>query len=250
MTLLETRDLTRHFGALAATRGVNLTVNDREIHALIGPNGAGKTTLVNLLTGALTPTSGSVLMDGQDITRLPTYARVQRGLARTYQITSVYDASTVHDNLALAVQARHGSSFRFWRPVRHERSLYEEAASIATQVGLEGRLATPAASLAHGERRQLEVALALATNPRVLLLDEPMAGLGGDETGRMVDLIASLATTRGVLLIEHDMDAVFRLASRISVLVYGEVIATGAPDAIRGNTEVQRAYLGDEHAVA
>ena len=193
----------------------------------------------------LPPSQGQIHFAGQEITHRPAHARVHLGLARTFQITSIFRPYSVLDNLALAVQARSGSSFRFWAPVRREHHLFAEAAALAAEVSLHTRLDTPAAALSHGEQRQLEVALALAVHPQLLLLDEPMAGMGAEESERMVALIAGLAGRLTILLVEHDMDAVFRLADRISVLLFGHVIATGTPAAIRQNREVQRAYLGD-----
>jgi branched-chain amino acid transport system ATP-binding protein len=247
-TLLEVRDLAKRFGGVRASDGVSFTVAHGEIHALIGPNGAGKTTLIQQIAGALAPDAGRIELAGQDITHLPLHERVHRGLARSYQITNLFLRLSVLDNLALAVQARSGSSLRFWRPARSESARYEQAARVAERVGLGARLASTAAALAHGEQRALELGLALATRPRLLLLDEPMAGMGPEESARMVELIESLRTEYTVLLVEHDMDAVFRLATRISTLVAGRVIASGAPGYIRAHPEVRRAYLGEEHA--
>jgi branched-chain amino acid transport system ATP-binding protein len=243
--LLSLSGLVKRFGGLAATDGVDLTVEKGEVHALIGPNGAGKTTLVHLISGAMTPDAGRVVLDTEDITGLSMHERVRKGLARSYQVTSIFRRLTVLENVALAVQAGLGSSLRFWRPVRAEAGLTQAAGAVLAQVGLAERAGATAGSLAHGEQRQLEVGLALATQPQLLLLDEPMAGMGPDETARMVELIARLRAHVALLLIEHDMDAVFRLADRISVLASGRLIATGAPAAIRANAEVQRAYLGD-----
>jgi len=244
--LLQVRQLYKHFGGLIATDHIDLSVRRGEIHALIGPNGAGKTTFINQLSGSLRPDAGKILFEGHDVTSLGMAQRVQRGLARSYQITSVFRAFSVEHNLALAVLARSGSSVRFWRPLAREQTLFEEARSFAARVGLRGRESMPAETLAHGEQRQLELGLALATNAKLLLLDEPMAGMGPDESQRMVELIERIRGSVTVLLVEHDMDAVFRLADRISVLVSGSVIATGEPDAIRANADVKRAYLGDE----
>jgi branched-chain amino acid transport system ATP-binding protein len=224
----------------------NFKLGAGELLALIGPNGAGKSTLVNQLSGALRSDAGTIRFDGEDITALPQHARVARGIARSYQITNVFKRFTALDSVALAVQARSGSSLRFWQPVTRERALFDEAADVLCQVGLGTRMDVPAGALAHGEQRQLEVALVLATRPRVLLLDEPLAGMGPDESETMVALIAGLQGRLAILLVEHDMDAVFRLADRIAVLVYGRVIACDAPAAIRANAEVRRAYLGDE----
>jgi branched-chain amino acid transport system ATP-binding protein len=244
--LLRAESLQKHFGGLVATDRLDFDVERGELHALIGPNGAGKTTFIHQLSGALKPDGGRILFDGQEITARSLHERVRLGLARSYQITSVFRRFSVLHNLTLAVLARSGSSVRFWRPLAHEPALSEEAKAIAARVGLAGREHKTAGTLAHGEQRQLEVGLALATDPRLLLLDEPMAGMGPDESQRMIELIAGLKSVVTVLLVEHDMDAVFRLADRISVLVSGRIIATGAPEAIRANAEVKRAYLGDE----
>jgi branched-chain amino acid transport system ATP-binding protein len=244
--LLRVAGLTKRFGGLVATDGVSLEVHAGEIHALIGPNGAGKTTLIHQLSGTLAPDAGSIHFRGEEVTRLSAHERVLRGLARSYQITSIFRPLSVVENLALAVQARSGSSFRFWRPVRAERSLYEEARAIAARVGLAEKIDETAAALAHGEQRQLEVGLAAATRPCLLLLDEPMAGMGPEESEQLIPLIAELREHTAILLIEHDMDAVFRLADRISVLVSGRVIATGSPAEIRANAAVRQAYLGDD----
>lgn len=244
--LLKIDGLVKRFGGLAATDHAHLTVQAGEVHALIGPNGAGKTTLIHQISGALAPDAGRIVFAGQDITHQPMHQRVLSGLVRSYQITQVFRRLSVLDNLALAVLARSGSSLRFWRPARSEAARYDEAATVARRIGLGDRLDTLAGSLAHGEQRQLEVGLALATRPRLLLLDEPMAGMGPDESERMVELLQSLRQEATLLLIEHDMAAVFRLADRLSVLVAGQVIATGRPDEIRGNDAVKQAYLGDE----
>ena len=244
--LLRIAGLAKRFGGVVATDDVELDVAQGEVHALIGPNGAGKTTLIAQISGSLAPDAGTIRFRGADITRLPQHARVAAGLARSYQVTSIFRSHSVRDNLALAVQARSGSSFGFWRPVATEHALFEEAASIAGRVGLAARAETIAATLAHGEQRALEVGLALATNPTLVLLDEPMAGMGPEESQFMIGLIGRIREQVTVLLVEHDMDAVFRLADRISVLVNGRIIATGAPDEIRAHREVRRAYLGEE----
>ena len=246
MPLLETSKLFKHYGGLAVTHYCDFALEAGEIHALIGPNGAGKTTLIGQISGSIKPDSGRVLFEGRDITAMPMYQRVHRGLARTYQITNIFLNHTVLDNLALSVQAQSGSSFRFWKPVRSEKQLFDTAAAIAERVGLGARTNVIASELSHGEQRQLEVGIALASKPRVLLLDEPMAGMGMDETQNIISLIRKLNEEVTILLVEHDMDAVFQLAHRISVLVYGNLIATGTPDAIRNNAEVQQAYLGEE----
>lgn len=262
--LLQTQALTKRFGGLLATDRAELCVTTGEVHALIGPNGAGKTTLIHQLSGALAPTSGRVLFDGVDVTPAPIHRRALMGLVRSHQITSVFPRLPVLDNLALAVQAHQtsgeghgggpgaltlGQRWRlFWRPARADALRYEEAAEVAQRVGLGAALHTPAGALAHGQQRQLEVGLALALRPKLLLLDEPLAGMGPQEGERMVELLAGLRGEATLLLVEHDMDAVFRLADRISVLVAGRIIATDTPAAVRAHPEVQRAYLGEEHA--
>jgi len=247
-TLLEVRGLTKSFGALLASDDVDLEIREGETHAIIGPNGAGKTTLISQLAGNLLPDRGRVLFAGEDVTALSAPARARRGFARSFQITSIYPDFTALENVMLAVQAHSGSSFRFWRPAREEPGLRSPASAILEEVGLSGRSGVLAANLAHGEQRALEIATALATRPRLLLLDEPVAGMGAEETQRMVALLSSLKGGKTLILVEHDMDAVFSLADRISVLVYGRIIATGAPEEIRANPEVRRAYLGEEVA--
>jgi branched-chain amino acid transport system ATP-binding protein len=244
--LLEVQALYKHFGGLVATDRLDLAISPGEIHALIGPNGAGKTTFIHQLSGALRSDSGRILFAGRDIVRYSMHQRVHLGVARSYQITSVFRNFTVEHNLALAVLARSGSSIRVWKPFSRESAVLHEARMLAARVGLAGREISLAGALAHGEQRQLEVGLALATNARLLLLDEPMAGMGPEESQRMVALIEALKRSVTVLLVEHDMDVVFRLADRISVLVYGRIIATGTPQEIRSNPEVVRAYLGEE----
>jgi branched-chain amino acid transport system ATP-binding protein len=244
MSLLQVRGLTKRFGGLVATDAVDLDIDAGEVHGIIGPNGAGKTTLISQLSGALAPDAGSIVLRDTEVTRLTAHERVRRGIARSFQVTSVFRAMSAADNVALALQARDGSSFDFWRPVSAEQALVDAAHRLLQRVGLQQRADTAAGALAHGEQRQLEVALALATQPALLLLDEPMAGMGPDESARMVELIASLRGNLTIVLVEHDMDAVFRLADRISVLVYGRVLATGTADVIRANDDVRRAYLG------
>ena len=246
--MLSLRNLSKRFGGVVAVDGVSLDVAAGEVHALIGPNGAGKTTLIHQISGTLSVDIGEILFLEQDITRLPAHQRVAAGLARSYQITSIFRRFSVLDNLALAVQARSGSSFSFWRPVAQEAALFEEARRIASQVNLTQKLDAIASTLAHGEQRALEVGLALATRPKLVLLDEPMAGMGPEESRRMIELIGCIRAEVSVLLVEHDMDAVFRLADRISVMVNGRLIATGFPEQIRMNEEVRKAYLGDELA--
>ncbi len=223
---------------------MNLGVAVDELHAIIGPNGAGKTTLIAQLAGTVTPDTGTIVLDGIDITRRSAHARVARGIARSFQVTNLFARLSALDNAELALQACAGSSFRFWRPAVRDQALRADARHLLQRVRLEHRADVPAGELAHGEQRELEVALALASSPRVLLLDEPMAGLGSEESERMVQLIAGLRGSATIVLVEHDMDAVFRLADRISVMVRGQVIATGAPGDIRANDEVRRAYLG------
>jgi len=246
--LLEIRGVRNHFGALAAADGVDLDVRAGEIHALIGPNGAGKTTLINLISGELRPERGTVRFDGFKLDGLPVHRRTHRGLARTYQIANVFNTFAAIDNVALAVQALGGHSFRFWRSARSDARLRQTAMAILARVGLAGRALTPAAQLSHGEQRQLGLAIALASRPRLLLLDEPMAGTGPKSSRQMVALLEALKGQQAMLLVEHDMDAVFTLADRISVLVYGRIIASGAPAAIRENPVVREAYLGAEAA--
>lgn len=246
--MLEVRNLAKSFGGVTATDDVSLDVRMGEIHAIIGPNGAGKTTLIAQLAGELMPDAGRVMLDGADITGLPPHARSLRGLARSYQITSVFPEMSVTDNVALAVQAHDGHSFRFWQPARTDTALRGRAAETLARVGLSDLADAPVAALAHGQQRQLEVAMALATMPKLLLLDEPLAGMGAEESRDMVQILAGLRDGHAMLLIEHDMDAVFQLADRISVLVYGKLIATGTPDEIRGNREVRAAYLGEDAA--
>ena len=248
--LLEVRGLVKRFGGLVATADLALDVLDGEVHAVIGPNGAGKTTLIGQLSGDLRPDAGTIRFAGEDITHLGAAARSMRGLARSFQITSVFRDFTALDNVALAVQAHADHSFHFWRRARGEPELRAPARAALTRVGLAHRADAIVANLSHGEHRQLEIAMALATAPRMLLLDEPMAGMGPEESARMVKLLRELKAEVTILLIEHDMEAVFALADRITVLVYGRVIATGAPEAIRANAEVRQAYLGDSDAVA
>ena len=243
--LLAVRGLIKRFGGLVATDGIDLDVAEGETLAVIGPNGAGKTTLIGQLSGDLPPDAGSIRFAGVDVTALPAPARSQRGLARSFQITSIFREFTALDNVALAVQAHAGHSFRFWTPAFTERALREPARATLERVGLGARADVVAGTLAHGEQRQLEIAMALATRPRLLLLDEPVAGMGLEETQRMVRLLSTLKRRLTIVLVEHDMDAVFTLADRISVMVYGRIIATGSPEGVRSNAEVRRAYLGE-----
>jgi len=248
-SLLRVENLVRRFGGIVATEKLSLDVAKGELHAIIGPNGAGKTTLISQLIGQLRPSAGSIHFAGQDITHLPAWRRSQLGLARSFQITSLLPDFTASDNVAMAAQARDGHSFRFWRNARKEKQLRDAAMAALARVGLERRADVVVSKLSHGEQRELELAVALATRPQLLLLDEPMAGLGTTESARMVKLLADLRREVTIVLVEHDMNAVFALADRITVLVYGRVIASDAPAAIRVNEEVKRAYLGDQHVV-
>ena len=247
--LLRIAGLAKRFGGIVATDDVALDVPEGELHAVIGPNGAGKTTLIAQLSGQLMADSGRIHFAGVDITRTPAWRRSHLGLARSFQITSLFLDHSVLDNVALAVQAHAGHSFRFWRNARLETGLRQNARAALEEVGLAHRADARASLLSHGEHRLLELAMALAGQPRMLLLDEPMAGLGPDESARMVAMLRRLKQRYTILLVEHDMEAVFALADRISVLVYGRVIATGAPDVIRANDQVREAYLGEDDHV-
>jgi branched-chain amino acid transport system ATP-binding protein len=247
--LLRVDNLVRRFGGITATDNLSLEVVPGELHAIIGPNGAGKTTLISQLTGQLMPDTGTIHFGGRDVTRLPAYKRSRLGLARSFQITSLLKDFSAIDNVALAAQAHDGHSFRFWGNARKEKHLRETARAALERVGLGKRGDVVVSQLSHGEQRELELAVALATKPRLLLLDEPMAGLGVTESARMVGLLKELRKEVTIVLVEHDMEAVFALADRITVLVYGRVIACDVPDAIRKHDEVKRAYLGDQHVV-
>jgi branched-chain amino acid transport system ATP-binding protein len=244
--LLQIEALSKRFGGILASDDITLEVPRGELHAIIGPNGAGKTTLIAQLSGQLRADSGHLRFAGEDITALPMYRRSALGLARSFQITSLFLDFTALDNVALAAQAHAGHSFHFWRDARRQAELRGPALAALRRVGLEGRADRPASVLSHGEHRQLELAMALASKPRMLLLDEPMAGMGPEESARMVKLLRELKGELTILLIEHDMEAVFALADRITVLVYGRVIASGAPAEIRANQQVRDAYLGDQ----
>jgi len=246
MSLFRIEGLVKRFGGLLATDHVNLSVERGEVHALIGPNGAGKTTLVNLITGLLQADAGRILLDEKDITGFKDHRRVAAGMSRCFQVTRVFAKETVHDNLMLAAQAHAGSSLRFMAPRAAERGLVERAVALADRVGLGRERQRIAGTLPHGAQRALDVALALAAEPKLLLLDEPMAGMGPDESARMVELIESLRESMAILLIEHDMDAVFRLADRLTVLVQGRVLMSGTADEVRGHPDVQAVYLGTE----
>jgi branched-chain amino acid transport system ATP-binding protein len=244
--LLKVEGLSKRFGGVVASDDIDLDVRRDELHAVIGPNGAGKTTLIGQLSGEIRPDSGRILFDGNDITGLPTHRRSAIGLARSFQITSLFLDFTALANVCLAVQSNLGHSFHFWRDAREEPARMEPARAALARVGLAHRSDILVANLSHGEHRQLELAMALANQPRMLLLDEPMAGLGPEESTRMVEMLRELKREYPILLVEHDMEAVFALADRITVLVYGRVIASGEPEAIRANAEVRKAYLGEQ----
>lgn len=243
--ILEIKNLNKSFGALKATDDVSITLNEGEIHALIGPNGAGKSTLIKQICGGLSSDSGSVIFNGQDLAGLDVAERAQLGLGRTFQISSVIMEFSALRNVMLAVQANAGTSYRFFKNVRTDKKLVDRAMAILARVELEGRADVSAAELSHGERRQLEIALALALEPKAFLLDEPMAGMGPEGSKRLISFLDGLRKEAPILLIEHDMDAVFSLADRISVLVYGRVVASGTVDEIRNNPAVREAYLGE-----
>lgn len=246
--LLRTESLSIQFGGVRATDDVSLSIQPGETHAIIGPNGAGKTTLIGLLSGILTPDKGQIYFADNNITRLNEWRRAHLGLARTFQITSVFPEFSVLDNVAMAVQAHQGHSFSFFKNAASQASLNEPARAVLEQTGLADRQHLLARELAHGEQRQLELAMALATGPQMLLLDEPMAGMGRVDGQQMTDRLRVLKQSHTILLVEHDMDAVFALADRITVLVYGRIIATGTPSEIRNNAQVQDAYLGEDGA--
>ena len=243
---LRIRQLVKRYGGIVATDHVDLTILPGEVHALIGPNGAGKTTLVHQLSGSLRPDGGTIEFHGRDVTRLRIDQRVLAGLARSHQLISVFGGYTVLHNVLLAVQARSGSSFRFRGSPFEERPLVDEARAVLASVGLGARESALTQSLSYGEQRRVEIALALATRPKVLLLDEPLAGVAASDAAEMIDLIASLRAHATIVLVEHDMHAVFRLADRISVMVHGKVIASGTPTEIRASAAVREAYLGEE----
>jgi branched-chain amino acid transport system ATP-binding protein len=250
MNALSVQRLVKLFGGIRATDDLYLDVRQGEIHAIIGPNGAGKTTLINQLSGELTPNSGSIRFGDIDVTHEPIHRRVRLGIARSYQITSVFMDFTALQNVMLAVQGQQGKTFSFWRPFAADTHLVARARALLDSVGLENFYDTPASAMAHGAKRQLELAMTLALNPKVMLLDEPMAGMSHHETEGMIALLAKIKGTCSIVLIEHDMDAVFALADRITVVVYGRSIATGTPEAIRNNAEVRNAYLGDQAELA
>lgn len=246
--LLQTRGISKSFGALKASNEINLDLRRGEIHALIGPNGAGKSTLIKQIAGNMKPDSGTVHFLGQDVTALDTVARARMGLGRTFQISALAMDFTVLQNAVLGALGAGGGVFRFFRPVMKDKALLERAQEALERVGLQDHAKTRTSELSHGQRRQLEVAVALTLRPKAFLMDEPMAGLGAGGSKRLTGFLDSLRAEAPILLVEHDMDAVFALADRISVLVYGEIIATGTAAEIRGNAEVRRAYLGEEDA--
>ena len=244
-SLLYVDSLTKSFGGLVALDQISLSVQAGEIHALIGPNGAGKTTLIHHISGAMHADEGRIVFDGHDVTQLPLHQRARQGLVRSYQITSVFPNLSVQDNLALAILATQRSGFGFWRNASRDRARFSQADAMAERIGLSDHRMQAAAALSHGAQRQLEVGLVLCTNPKLMLLDEPMAGMGPDESQRMVELLKSLRGNTTIVLVEHDMDAVFRLADTISVLVSGRVVASGNAEKIKNDEAVQHAYLGD-----
>lgn len=247
--LLQIIGVTKRFGGVVASDTITLDIPRGEFHAIIGPNGAGKTTLIGLLAGEIAPQDGAIRFDGNDITKLPVDRRSRLGLARSFQITSLFNDLTALDNVALAVQAHSGHSFHFWRSARDEQALRKPAQAALTRVGLADRADMRVDKLSHGEHRQLEIAMALAAQPRLLLLDEPMAGMGPEESARMLDMLRELKGAMTILLIEHDMETVFALADRVTVLVYGRVIASGDPAAIKADAAVREAYLGEQEGL-
>ncbi|WP_412554768.1 ABC transporter ATP-binding protein [Shimia sp. MIT1388] len=244
--VLSTERLFKSFGALKATNDVSLDLRKGEIHALIGPNGAGKSTLIQQITGHLGSDSGTVRLMDEDLTDVGPAERARKGLGRTFQISSLAMEHTVLQNAVLGALGQRGNVMSFFKPVMKDAQLVSAAKEALVQVGLAEFAATRTADLSHGQRRQLEVAVALTLKPKAFLMDEPMAGLGLEGAQQMIGLLTELRREAPILLIEHDMDAVFALADRISVLVYGEVIATGTPEEIKVNPEIRRAYLGDE----
>ena len=245
---LQLKNICKSYGALRVTDDVTLDVAADELHAIIGPNGAGKTTLIHQISGLAKPDSGRILFHGEDVTELSMPQRARRGLVRSFQITSILPRFSALENVALAVQARSGSSFRFFGHAAAERPLNDAAMALLYRFGLAGRAATPAGQMSHGEKRQLELAIALAAKPNLLLLDEPLAGTSHDESRHLIATLQQLRRELPIVLIEHDMDAVFALADRVSVLVYGRIIASGSPQSIRDNAQVRAAYLGEEAA--
>jgi branched-chain amino acid transport system ATP-binding protein len=243
--LLRGKNLTRRWGGLVAVNDVSIELQRGAVHAVIGTNGAGKSTLINLLSGEFPPSSGQVELLGQDISHWPQARRARAGLGRSYQRTTIYPSFTVLENCRLSAQARFQQAWAFWRQADKDPVTVDIAREVAVRVGLEDALTRQAGFLSHGQKRQLEIAMCLATAPQVLLLDEPLAGMGAEETERMLALLQALKKDHAILLVEHDMDAVFRIADCITVMVNGNVIATGTPDQVRTNADVRTAYLGD-----
>jgi branched-chain amino acid transport system ATP-binding protein len=243
--LLQIDGLTKRYGGVVPADAISLDIGAGEFHAVIGPNGAGKTTLIGLLAGEIAPQRGAIWFDGGNITPQPVHRRSRIGIARSFQITSLFPDLTALDNVALAVQAHRGHSFRFWRDARRDDELRKPALETLARVGLAGRAAVRPDRMSHGEHRQLEIAMALATRPRLLLLDEPMAGMGPDESARMLEMLKELKGSVTILLVEHDMETVFALADRITVMVFGRIIASAEPAAIRSDAAVRQAYLGE-----
>ncbi len=244
--ILATRNITKRFGAVPANEAVTLDLNPGEVHAIIGPNGAGKSTLIAQICGSLTPDEGSIELLGKDVTRLPTHKRAQLGLARTFQVSALVMEASVLQNAMLGALGASGNPWRFIKPVLSDKNLKDKAVNALATVGLDTYLDVRAGELSHGQRRQLEVGIALTLNPKAFVMDEPMAGLGVEGSKLLTAILAELKRQAPILLVEHDMDAVFALADRISVLVYGKVIATGTVEAIRNNPDVQNAYLGSD----
>ncbi|MCB5364577.1 ABC transporter ATP-binding protein [Pusillimonas sp. CC-YST705] len=244
--LLTASNITRRFGGLTAINNVSLTLTQGTVHAVIGTNGAGKSTLVSVLSGEIPPNEGRIMMGNNDITQWPQPRRAQAGMGRSYQRTTIFPSLTVHENCRIAAQANHQHFWRWFQPASHCKESNSAADRALALAGLENEATRTAGLLSHGAKRQLEIAMSLATHPRVLLLDEPLAGMGPEETERMLDLLATLKAEHAILLIEHDMEAVFRIADIITVMVNGTVIAHGDPDAIRNDPQVQIAYLGDD----
>jgi branched-chain amino acid transport system ATP-binding protein len=243
--VLHINNLSKRFGALAVSDDVELSIAPGEFHALIGPNGAGKTTLIHQITGVLSPDSGAIVFNGADITRLSLHQRARLGLARSFQITAIIGTLTALENVALAVQARSGSSYRFLRPVATERALNEAAMRALEEVGLTARAGAVAGRMSYGEKRSLELAIALALEPKLLVLDEPLAGTGREEGLQLIEILRGLKGRYPILMVEHDMHAVFQLADRVTVMVYGKVIACGPPATVRADPAVRLAYLGE-----
>jgi branched-chain amino acid transport system ATP-binding protein len=248
--LLQAAGLGKRFGGLAAVDDISIDLHVGEIHAVIGTNGAGKSTLIHMLSGELAPSTGRVVFNGHDVTRWAQPRRARAGLGRSYQRTTIFPEFSALENCRLAAQARSPRPWRVWEAAARDLDGIAAAARALAAAGLATAAAQGAGTLSHGGKRQLEIAMCLATEPRALLLDEPLAGMGSEETGRMLDLLSALKATHAILLVEHDMDAVFRVADRITVMVNGQVIATGAPVAIRSDPAVQLAYLGSDETAA